>query len=217
MTNGAKVQKAQIFPVNNPREAVICQFNPKEFSVSREIKWIENPDIGGVVPEVVFGGGSAQELEVPLFFDSTHTGQDVRNSYKALLKMAGIDPKKKNRQTGKGEPPRCRFQWGKFLAFTAVIKRITENFTMFKTDGTPLRAEVKVKFQQVKDETKRQNPTSRSETRRVWVVRQGERLDWIASQEYGEPAYWRHIAESNDLANPTDLTPGQVLKLVPPP
>ncbi len=47
------------------------------------------------------------------------------------------------------------------------------------------------------------------------MVHEGQTLDWIAYQEYGDPAYWRHIAETNDLANPKDLRPGQVLKLTP--
>ena len=44
---------------------------------------------------------------------------------------------------------------------------------------------------------------------------EGERLDWIAYQEYGNPRHWRHIADVNDLANPFDLRSGQVLKLTP--
>jgi nucleoid-associated protein YgaU len=40
-------------------------------------------------------------------------------------------------------------------------------------------------------------------------------LDWIAYQEYGAPAYWRHIAETNNLDDPKALYPGQILKLVP--
>jgi hypothetical protein len=215
MTNGPKVQKAMIFPVNDLNAAVICQFNPAKFSISKEMNWVEKPDIGGIVPDVVFGGGRTQELTVDLFFDSTDTGEDVRIRYMALKKMTWVSLLNMNLKTGKGSPPRCLFQWGKFLAFTAVIKRITEDFSLFKADGTPLRADVKVTFQEVKLITKGQNPTTRSEPTRVWVVHQEERLDWIAYREYGDPAYWRHIAETNDLANPMDLRPGQVLRLVP--
>jgi nucleoid-associated protein YgaU len=46
-------------------------------------------------------------------------------------------------------------------------------------------------------------------------VSEGQTLAWIAYQEYGDSGYWRHIAETNDLADPLDLRPGQVLKLVP--
>lgn len=72
-----------------------------------------------------------------------------------------------------------------------------------------------VTFSQVREEKKRQNPTSYTEPRKTWVVREGERLDWIAYQEYGDPGYWRHIAEANNLANPFDLQPGLVLQLTP--
>jgi nucleoid-associated protein YgaU len=40
-------------------------------------------------------------------------------------------------------------------------------------------------------------------------------LDWIAYQEYGDAAAWRHIAEVNNLHNPLSLVPGQLLKLTP--
>jgi nucleoid-associated protein YgaU len=86
---------------------------------------------------------------------------------------------------------------------------------MFKPDGTPLRARVTVTFSQVGEQPKPQNPTSHSEPRRVRVVREGERLDWIAHQEYGSAACWRHIALANDLADPADLQPGRVLQLPP--
>jgi nucleoid-associated protein YgaU len=46
-------------------------------------------------------------------------------------------------------------------------------------------------------------------------VVEGQTLDWIAYQEYGSPAAWRHIAETNSLDDPMNLTPGQILKLTP--
>ena len=86
---------------------------------------------------------------------------------------------------------------------------------MFKADGTPLRAEVSVTFKQVAEATRGQNPTTRTESRKVWIVHEGQTLDWIAYQEYGDPALWKHIAATNNLSNPMDLRAGQVLKLVP--
>ena len=46
-------------------------------------------------------------------------------------------------------------------------------------------------------------------------MREGESLSWIAYKEYGDPACWRHIAETNDIEDPLHLRTGQVLKLVP--
>ena len=47
------------------------------------------------------------------------------------------------------------------------------------------------------------------------MVEEGQRLDWIAYQEYGDAARWRYIAESNNLDDPDVLQPGQILKLIP--
>jgi nucleoid-associated protein YgaU len=49
----------------------------------------------------------------------------------------------------------------------------------------------------------------------VWVVVEGQTLDWIAYQEYGSAAHWRHIADTNDLDDPRQLRSGQILNLVP--
>lgn len=38
--------------------------------------------------------------------------------------------------------------------------------------------------------------------RKVRVVKEGERLDFIASEELKNPLLWREIAEANDIADP---------------
>jgi len=212
---GSNVQKAEIVKTTDRNKKVVCHFNPNELELTKNINWVEKSDIGGNASELVFGGGKAENLSIPLLFDTTATGQDVRDEYNTLFEMALIDTSKKNPKTGQGEPSMCMFQWGRFLSFTAVIEKITQKFIFFKGDGTPLRAEVTVTFKQVDVATKPQNPTSRSEARKIWVIEEGQRLDWIAHQEYGNPAHWRHIAETNHLDNPFDLQTGQVLKLIP--
>jgi len=209
------LQKAEIFRLANPSQKLVCQFNPKDYSITKAVKWVYRQVDGKDVPDPEFAGGEAQDFSVELWFDSTDTGTDVRKKYQELLKMAQIDESKANRTTGKGEPPQCKFQWGSYLSFTGVIKQVSQNFTLFKADGTPLRAKVGVTFAEVAEKKKGQNPTTRTEARRIWVVHEGQTLDWIAHQEYGDPGYWRHIAETNDLVNPMALRPGQILKLVP--
>lgn len=210
-----ELQKAEIFRVDDPSKKVVCQFNPKDYSITKAVKWVYRQVDGKNVGNPEFAGGEAQDFSVELWFDSTDSGSDVRKKYQDLLKMAEIDQASANTTTGKGEPPQCKFQWGSYLSFTGVIKQITQNFILFKADGTPLRAKVGVTFSETPQQQSPQNPTTRTESRRIWVVHEGQSLDWIAYREYGDPAYWRHIAETNDLDNPMDLHAGQVLKLVP--
>jgi hypothetical protein len=212
-----ELQKAEIFRVDDPSKKVVCQFNPKDYSITKAVKWVYRQVDGKNVGNPEFAGGEAQDFSVELWFDSTDSGSDVRKKYQDLLKMAEIDQSSANSQTGKGEPPQCKFQWGSYLSFTGVIKQITQSFILFKADGTPLRAKVGVTFSETPKQQSAQNPTTRTESRKIWVVHEGQSLDWIAYREYGNPAYWRHIAETNDLDNPMSLKAGQVLKLVPVP
>ncbi len=115
----------------------------------------------------------------------------------------------------KAAPPVCKFVWGNF-SFVAIMESVKVTYTMFRPDGTPIRAKAKIKMKQVEEESfyPPQNPTSRSAPRKVWVVQEGQRLDWIAHEEYGNPAMWRYLAEINRLDNPMKLRPGQILNLI---
>ena len=215
MPEASTFKKARIVDANDPSKSVECHFNPATFQVTQTVAWKEHTTIGRDAPELSFAGGQGGDLNVELLFDTTATGADVRQAYRLLLDLAKIDQTRKNTKTGKGEPRLCRFEWGNFLSFDAVITNITQTFTLFNSDGTPLRAKVGVRFKQVDQPVRGQNPTSRSQARKSRVVHEGETLDWIAFQEYGDSACWHHIAETNDLADPMHLVPGQVLKLVP--
>ena len=202
---------------NNPDDTVHCQFNPNEYTLTKQNKWTSKPKKGMNVGESDFGGGQPATLKLKLFFDTTESSDDVRLQTNKLWQMMMVNAQTTNSKSKKGEPPQCRFQWGTGSYFTAVIKQITQKFTMFLGDGTPVRATLDVTFQQYKDETifEPQNPTSRSAARKVWVVIEGQTLDWIAYQEYGDSAQWRHIADTNGLIDPMDIQPGQILNLVP--
>jgi hypothetical protein len=199
--------------------AFTCQFNPERISLGKNNLFRYFTDIGSNVPEVVFSGGLSRSLEIDLIFDSTDqgslTGQpmDVRKTYAKLVDMMKVrDPSDEY-----SEPPHVCLQWGKFLSFPCVIDSISEEFELFADNGVPLRAEVRICFKQAYNEDVKggTNPTSRSEARRTWVVERGQRLDWIAHQAYGEPSAWRHIAEANNILDPTHLVPGQILNLTP--
>lgn len=194
---------------------VECQFNPETLTLQKMNEWSFRRDMGDDVPEVIFSGGLSGSLTVKMLFDSTDTGNDVREKYLKLLAMSLVKPSTETDK--KGQPQQVMVQWGNFMSFVAVIQSVKQTFLLFKEDGTPLRAELDVHFRQAWDEKKKggQNPTSRTEVRSTWVVEQGQRLDWIAYQIYRDSSAWRHLAETNDLAKPHELMPGQILKIVP--
>jgi nucleoid-associated protein YgaU len=200
-----------------------CMFNPKEYTFSKQNTWNKAKTPGKNAPPLEFGAGNPATLQLQLFFDTYASSQrsgeaeDVRDKYTNFIwQLMLVDPKLKNKKTKLGRPPRVRFQWGKTWTFNAVITSITQKFTLFLPNGTPVRATVDVTFQQLQDETllSRQNPTSGGKGgERVWTVREGDTLASIAHQHFGDVDQWRRIADVNRLNQVRRLTPGTMLLL----
>lgn len=220
------LQKAKILSIDakgKDLKTLECQFNPESVKIIKSVEW-NAPKSGDSksqaqpqanAPDLEFGGGNPASFSLDLIFDTTAMdNQDVRgftNQLLALTLMGGGDPSKHEE-----EPPAVQFVWGELLLFVAVIKKIEIHFTLFLPSGLPVRARARVEFIQLLDEDGKmasQNPTTRTEARKTHVVQDGDRLDYLAYQEYGQPGLWREIATANDLENPFDLQTGQVLVL----
>lgn len=198
---------------------VECQYNPTDLTISKSTQYRLNRRPQKDTPKENFAGGSAFATSLSLLFDTTNDGSSVHTKYiEPLLNFMAIDP-----DTGK--PPICNvtwgqlnFQWGQdnLTPFSkCVVKSVNVTFVLFKPDGTPVRAKAEVNIEEAEDEVAFQNPTTRTAARKVWEVRAGETIDWIAFQEYGDTAHWRYIAQVNDLDDPSRLRAGQILKLPP--
>lgn len=226
MSSG-QLAKAEIENLDT-RARVVCMFNPKEYTFSKTNNWQESDKKGQNVSKLEFSGGAPANLSIQLLFDTNEMhrhlnidmskGKDVRRYTEALWDMMKINPNKINTDTKKGEPPRVRFMWGALWSFDAVITSISQKFTLFASDGTPLRAIVDVAFKQLADEGQypRQNPTSGGHPgEHVRMIREGETLPYIAYEEYGDPTVWRHLATINNIADPRRLRPGDLLMVQP--
>lgn len=200
-------------------ESIECLFNPTEYTFYKTNNWTMARQRGANVPQLEFGGGNPAELKMQLVFDTYESGEDVRTRYtNALWELARVNRQRQDPRTRRSTPPRCEFRWGTMWSFRAVVAEIRQQFTLFLPNGTPVRAVVDVTFRQVEDEGlyPRQNPTSGGMPgQRTHLVKEGERLDWIAAQEYGEARHWRYIAEVNHIDNPFEIRPGTVLSLPP--
>lgn len=212
---------ARIFEVDDSGEekgggvSVDCMFNPYEYTVTKQNTYQDKSRNRSSVPQVEFKKAGSQTLKLTLLFDTYEGSEDVTLTTNKLWKF--MDPK--TRESGsdnrKVPPPDVAFEWGVFR-FVAVITQMTQKFTLFQPDGTPVRASVDVTFTQHKDleDYPNQNPTSGGgEIERVRRIVAGERLDLIAYEMYGDATKWRLIAERNRLRDPLALKPGQTLTI----
>ena len=211
--------KAQIINLDRPGEPhIVCMFNPKEYSMAKRNNWNAGKAGGVNVPKQQFGGGQPATLTMQLFFD-TYVGatgsKDVRKEFtQKIWRLAEVDEDLEDNKTTRGRPPKVRFQWGPAWSFEAVITSITQKFTLFSSDGTPVRATLDVTFQQIRDEKQQPatNPSSGGTGgERQWTVKEGDSLALIAHSSYGDCNRWREIAAANGLTRVRDLRPGTVL------
>ena len=196
---------------------VTCRFNPYEYTVSKSNSFSKKYKNDSDTPQVDFSMAGEQTLRLSLVFDTYETDKDVSEETRKLWKLMETKHLQYTNNIPKKWPPPVAFEWGVFR-FVAYITSMTQRFTLFKHDGTPVRAKVDVTFTQYTDvedyRAKPQNPTSGSRgSERVWRVAAGDRLDIIAAEVYHDAIKWRLIAAHNRIMNPLALHPGQLLRI----
>jgi hypothetical protein len=202
-------QVVSITPAGHP--AINALFNPTDYSIGKANQIAEAAVPGLDAPILQYVHGNTRTLDMDLFFDTFEkidtfaAGTDVSALTKPVYDLLLIDP-------ATHAPPICDIAWGS-LTFRGVLDHVTGKFTLFLADGTPVRATLTVTFKEFLDVNAlvQVQPTQSADHRKTRVVKSGDRIDTIASDEYGDPGKWRPIAEANNLDDPDQLEPGHVL------
>lgn len=208
----------KILEGRNKGQELRVHFNPTEYAVEHGASYQETPVPGLSNPILQFVNGAAEMLTMDLLFD-TYTdsgGTDVSEDTRQFTDLLAID-------ADTHAPPRVEFKWGVF-AFRAVVEKISQRFTMFLGDGTPVRATLSVTFKQYRTiaeqlENPRRDSADKTKHRVLGKVEgfrpTAETLWQLSAEEYGEVSFWRQIARHNKVEDPRTLKSGDVM-LVPP-
>lgn len=202
------------------REWFTCLFNPTEYTIQKQNTWTPKSSSGKDVPSYAFSGGGSQVLNVQLFFDASEDPKgEIKTALDALWKLAMIDSSTSLAKTTRGRPPRCSFTWGKNWSCNAVIESINVHYTLFREDGTPIRATADLSLREVRDisSDQPQNPTSfvPKPGFKCYTVAPRDTLATIAYQAYGDATKWRVLAEANDIVDPEEIRPGDLIGIPP--
>ena len=204
-------------------ETIQALFNPTEFTITKGNDWKFDPIKGTSLPKGKFGGGKPREMQVNLLLDQSlpNDGMSVKDITDKLFKMMEVPSGSGGGGAG-AVPPLVTFQWGEMIPFKAACTSLTVAFQLFKPNGTPIRADVKLALTQAETATsassssgnRQTNPTTRSDGGLgVHVVHDGDSLQSVAHRTYGDPGRWRLIAEANGIDNPLHLRRGMSLNL----
>jgi nucleoid-associated protein YgaU len=201
--------------VKQEAKKVQALFNPNSYSIGKSVSWNEQRSVTHNAPMIEFGGGGSRELSLELFYDVTEPvngkkENDVRKLTDKLVALARI-----KREIGR--PPVIVVSWGddsssRFdFPFTGVVTSLKQNFTLFSSDGKPLRATLTLSIKEFLDWEKDKKETDPEFTTRL--VKRGDTLSSIANSVYRDPGLWRVIAETNQIDDPRRLTIGARLAI----
>jgi hypothetical protein len=191
-------------------EIEVC-FNPKEYSLEKGLDWAAEKAFSDA-PQPEFKAPKPMTLSVTLQFDTYEERANVRDKWvrriEKLTQMTGDPKSTADRQ--KFRPPTILFIWGRFT-FKGVLESLTQKYTMFLSDGTPVRAECAIKIRNVLDETfgdGEPQSFSSSGKGKPYDVNDDDRLDLIAAKELGDAGRWAEIAAMNDVVDAGKIADG---------
>ena len=189
------------------------KYNPEQFSLSKQTSW----DNTGVRLQSewrkpAYLSTSPARLELEIFFDAfEELFGDVSTDVAVLMDWTKPGPE--------NTPPLLEFRWGVSSVVKGMqfyLESVTATYTLFRIDGTPIRATCRITLVESSNPASRQNPTSGGVPgMATHVLILGESLHAIAWARYGDASFWRALADFNGIDDPMRVEPGTTL-LIPP-
>ena len=196
-------------------EVFFVQFNPTEYSIEDASRW-DDQDKMGQKPELQYTGGERKKLTMELFCDSYENRSDVREHTSKIAALLVF-----NKEAHR--PPKVKLSWGQSppggsyadFPFTGVLESLKQQFVLFLSNGTPVRAKLTVAFLEftLPEEELKENEPHSPDHSKTYLVKVGDTASAIAALFYKEPGQWRAIAIANDIDDPRRLTPGEILHI----
>jgi LysM repeat protein len=182
--------------IEHTGQSIPVMFNPEEYSLSQDNNFASQNIPGLSGPILQFVHGNLRTLDMELFFDTTDARVDVRNETGKITKLLAIDSELH-------APPVLKVAWAS-LQFRCVLARAGQQFTRFLEDGRPVRARLKVTFNEFLDPAREARQVNRqtADFTKVHIVTQGETLSDLANKYYRNAQLWRPIALRNDIEDP---------------
>lgn len=197
-----------------PKE-IEAMFNPESYQLSYSASYSEKKILGLDGPISQYVSGESETLDMTLYFDTyiphgpdkSEGGDSVAKKVEPLTQLLYIDG-------SLHRPPAVKFKWGT-IQFKGIVTSAKVSFTMFLSDGTPVRAKVDITFKSLLDvdTQKRKSPFLSPDRTKVRVMHESEQLWHYAWREYGDAGKWREIARANGVMNPLEVGPGDRIQL----
>lgn len=196
--------------------------NPDKYARSYTVDLCDDNEPGSNGASLKFNKVSSESISFELVFDGTgvvpasiqgteaSSDEGIHEQLKAFTKLvSGYD--------GKIHSPRYLvLSWGK-LSYPCLLSKIDVTYTLFKPDGTPLRARANVTFLRYVNPAllRKEANNSSPDMSHLVTVKAGDTLPLLCHRIYGSSVHYRKVAAINGLTGFRTLVVGSQL-LFPP-
>jgi hypothetical protein len=225
----AKMQ-SKLVPIPYP-----VMYNPNSLDIKYETSYDCAEEIGNGKVLQKFLRRKPQNLSVKLLFDGTGTSPSHLGLLGASQQLQGalgkvasetdsiVDAQIKlflalayKMDSDIHKPPYLLLVWGTFI-FRGVLTSADIKYTLFSSSGLPLRAEMTINISEHEDKQKlladigKQSP----DLTKARVIKEGDKLDLLCKELYGDPSLYLEVARVNNLKNYRKLVTGSTLVFPP--
>lgn len=184
-------------PVPVPLPPYVAMFNPEQWEIQEGVRYqTAQPAGSDGTPTPTYANTERRKLSFDLLIDGTGASGEKREVLADILylkKVVGYN----------GDihrPNRLIVIWGTQL-FQGVLENMGVKITLFRPNGTPLRATVSLSIIEDIDRTTGQltSDLRSSDLTHLYRVRVNDRLDLLCHQVYDDSRFYMEVARANRL------------------
>ncbi len=203
----------------------IAQVNPESIQTNYRVQYKTVPNLGSIVPQQKFVSCDPQTVSFELLLDSTGVLPEKISSIGRVKDQVELFKRTCYYYQGdKHETPYVKIHWRdtSFFkynnqVFFGRIENFDVNYTMFSSEGVPIRAKINASFigsMKADDEENLKDKQSPDLTH-VVTVKAGDNLPMLCEKIYGKRQMFQEVARANNLISFRDLEPGTELVFPP--
>lgn len=194
--------------------------NPSTYSYKTKVLYRDRQGQGSNGPSPRFNKICDENVSFDLLFDATgalpepdgadYAGSGITNGISQFMALTTSFNGQVHR------PNYLTLSWAD-LQFDCVLTSLDITYTLFRPDGTPIRAKMKVAFQSFTSQARLAREAAKSSPDLTHVVTTvvGDTLPLLCYRIYGDSGFYREVAEVNGLTDFRRLEPGRQLQFPP--
>ena len=203
----------ELLQQNQPRGTFEAMFNPDGFAVSNIFNFDDRQADAEIGSEQKFRNVRPREFSFDFLVDGTGASGEQLEVDDAIDRFKNVTGFTRSER----RPFYLTLSWGTFT-IRCVLKGMDVNYTLLRSNGSPVRAVIKATFSEYKTpkQQERENPLSVSTAlTQIRNVFEGDNLPNLAQRIYGDANRYLDIASENGLNNVRELLSGDRLEFPP--